>query len=93
MPRPKLGTNVPLPVIRPVSALTEVVALILLKGRSIVSARIRGDKDISPAAGKVKRYKAVWFVVVMSALVILSFDRALGLLPTYWIPVESLIEK
>lgn len=63
-PAPKLGRNVPLPVIRPVSASTLTDAFWRDCQRSVRSSSTSG---CGAAAGKVNRYSAVFCATVISA--------------------------
>jgi hypothetical protein len=63
--------NVPLPDILPVSGSTDIAASLLDRGRSLRSANINGLKvafSSTGVAGNVNRYRAVWLVTVISAL-------------------------
>ena len=64
--------NVPLPEMRPVLSSTDIDPLLLERGRSFRSARIKGLNVAlcsTGLSGNVNLYKAVWLVTVISALI------------------------
>lgn len=63
---------------RPVRSSTDMFAILRELDRSVKSTNMRGSFGTEPlsvvfigtaAAGKVKRYRAVWFVTVISVLI------------------------
>jgi hypothetical protein len=69
VPMPKDGSKRPLPVTRPVCASTLTFPWLRVCGRSVSSTRMCGASvvfGVTGASGNVIRYRAVWFVVVIS---------------------------